>query len=105
MSSTEPTGSIKTQEAGEDLPIVFEEDDTGGSIYSQDKQDVTDYDLFTFAKYVLITVAVLFVLVALGYILAPDSAAKEVWDFTSVALNSIAALVLGYYFGRKSSDG
>lgn len=58
--------------------------------------------LFRFGKQVLLVVAVLLVAVSATRIaLDGNESAKQVWEYATVFLNSVASLVLGYYFGKR----
>ncbi len=58
--------------------------------------------LFKFGKQILAVVAVLFVAGSTVRIWLHDNeGAKEVWGYATVFLNSVASLVLGYYFGKR----
>ncbi|MCY7349824.1 MAG: hypothetical protein LH606_04045 [Cytophagaceae bacterium] len=58
--------------------------------------------LFKFGKQVLAVVALMLVAVSATRIaLNGNDSAKQVWDYATVFLNSVASLVLGYYFGKR----
>ena len=66
------------------------------------KEYVSDFDIFQLANRILAVVAVLFFIIALCRMFCVDSkGVAEVWEYSKVALNSIASLVLGLYFGKK----
>lgn len=58
--------------------------------------------LFKFGKQVLLVVAIMLLAVSATRIaLDGNESAKQVWDYATVFLNSVASLVLGYYFGKR----
>lgn len=58
--------------------------------------DVTPRHLLTFAKLILLVVAIMFSLAALSELFLPNN---SVFETCKIALPSIATLVIGYYFG------
>jgi len=61
---------------------------------------VTPLELLDFAKGVLITVVVLFVLGAATTFFQPNN---TIFEACKTILPPIATLVMGYYFGKRSS--
>lgn len=65
-------------------------------------ENVTPKDKFKLAARILAFAAVFFVVFALLESFFSDhDGVEKVWDFASVALNSIVSLIIGYYFGTK----
>jgi hypothetical protein len=73
--------------------------------FSYLKEDVTPYDIFRLAQYILIVAGGFYLLLALIRIFYTDKCnaegIKEVWEYSKVFLNSIVSLVLGLYFGAR----
>jgi len=63
---------------------------------------VTERDKFRLAKYILLIAVFIFFVVAVFYGSVDKNAAEKIWNFTSVAVNSIVTLVIGYYFGTQA---
>jgi len=62
------------------------------------RKDITQKDLLIFAKWILFTIAILFVLGCLSEIIYPGNMVFEVCKTT---LPSFATLIIGYYFGKS----
>lgn len=60
--------------------------------------NVTARHLLTFAKLILLIVAIMYSLAALSELLVPHN---SVFEACKVTLPSIATLVIGYYFGSS----
>ncbi len=58
--------------------------------------DVTPRHLLTFAKLILLVVAVMYSLAAISELISPNN---SVFETCKITLPSIATLVIGYYFG------
>jgi hypothetical protein len=73
-----------------------------------ERSEVTSLDIFKLAKSILAWCAVLFVVLASGYVasshLQVKDEMKEVWTFGSQALYGVVTLILGLYFGGKIKD-
>jgi hypothetical protein len=68
------------------------------------KENVSDQDIFKLGKTILLFVFIIFVLISVLRIVMDESkGVVDVWDFCKIVLNSITSLVLGLYFGKKSS--
>ena len=85
-------------------------DDVWGDDFEDDKyeakkileaQVVTSQDKFNLAKKILLVAAVVFVLIAAAQAFSDRSGVEKVWDYSSVALNSIISVIIGYYFGKE----
>ena len=64
-------------------------------------QDVTSQDKFNLAKKILFVSAIIFVLIAVAQSFIKSNGVEKVWDYSSVALNSIISVIIGYYFGKE----
>jgi hypothetical protein len=62
-------------------------------------------EILRFAGKILLVAAIIFIAVALAESFFGDcnKGVEKVWNFTSVALNSIVSLILGFYFGKKDT--
>lgn len=80
----------------------------GQPAFGLTKGNVTQKDIFTFAKWILAVAAgvyaIMIVLRVVNFKVLDKEAMKDVWDKTTVFLNSIITLVLGLYFGAKKED-
>ena len=65
---------------------------------------VTERDKLRLAKWILVAAALIFIGVTLLQIFYTSPATNKVWDYSSVALNSIVCVIIGYYFGSKLSE-
>ena len=83
-----------------DKEYIWEDDDLEESSISF--ENVTDKDKFRLAAKILLIAAVIFVIIAViqCYLGNDNEAVNKVWSFSSVALNSIVSLIIGYYFGK-----
>jgi hypothetical protein len=72
-----------------------------------EKTDVSEYDKFKFAKWVIGIAVGIYLAFALIRIFYTDPAGydksgiKDVWEYSKVVINSVISLVLGLYFGTK----
>jgi hypothetical protein len=83
-------------------PEQFGDEEAETSSLAIIKENVSDFDVFQFAKSILAVIGILFIIIALCRMFYADNkGVAEVWDYSKVALNSIASLVLGLYFGKK----
>ncbi|HJY22878.1 MAG TPA: hypothetical protein VJ279_08345 [Hanamia sp.] len=62
------------------------------------EQDITPRDMMKFAKSILLTLALIFILGGLSQLLKPDSG---IFEACKTILPPIATLVIGYYFGKS----
>lgn len=61
--------------------------------------DITPRDLLSFAKSILIVIALLFLLGGVAELVRPQSG---VFDTCKTVLPPVATLVIGFYFGKSS---
>ena len=73
------------------------------------KGTVTERDIFSLAKTILLFSALIYILLAILNVSTfsgiDQTKMKDVWDYSKVFLNSIISLVLGLYFGAKKENG
>jgi len=87
---------------GKELVEEFGDEQVQTSSLTIVKENVSDFDVFLLAKNILAIVGLLFFIIAMCRIFCDDNkGVTEVWEYSKVALNSIASLVLGLYFGKK----
>ena len=68
------------------------------------QKEVPDFEIFKLGKKILAVCATIFVLAAATKVIFKDNkGVDDVWDFSKTILNSITSLVLGLYFGNRSS--
>lgn len=63
-----------------------------------EKKDITPKDLLVFAKLILLTLSILFVLGAISDLIRPEVC---IFEACKTILPPIATLVIGYYFGKS----
>lgn len=63
------------------------------------KEHVTPYDLLVLARYILLSLLILFLILCLLDIWRPN---QGFFETAKTTLPPIATLVIGFYFGRKS---
>ena len=109
MATSDPT---VTQKPDIDFTQFDNEDDNGPPLGIV--KDVTARDVYKLARWILLTIAILFIIIAgirVGTaLLSPGEAdenilqaGKDIWGFGSIVLSSTATLILGYYFGTKDT--
>ncbi len=64
-------------------------------------QPIAEREKLELAKWLLLGIAILFLLGGLGLLLA-DENGQKLFDAVAAILPPIATLVIGYYFGEKS---
>jgi len=76
---------------------------SSGSI---EKEQVTERDIFMFARWILGVASGIYLVVAILYVsfnCNKPEAIKDIWDFSKVAVTNIITLVIGFYFGTRKS--
>lgn len=76
---------------------------------SLEKGSVTERDIFSLAKIILLVSAIIYLTLAILNVLDFPSVINSermnaIWDYSKVFLNSIISLVLGLYFGAKKES-
>lgn len=82
----------------------WDQDDVADQVGDElvvEKEAVTEQDKFKLAKNILLFAAFIYLGVALVTISVSPDKTEDVWNFSKVALNSLVAVVVGYYFGKK----
>lgn len=105
MTNEEQTDIPNSQEPNE----IVKFSDADNQIPASVLGEVSPKDVFRFAKQILLYALGLYAIIALSYIFLSQlngdkEASKDVWNFTSVAVNSIVSLVIGFYFGNRSQN-
>jgi len=77
------------------------DDGDESSVTPEKRSKVSEQDVFKFAQRILIVLAVIFLVVAVITMTVDNPAVDGVWTFTSAALNSIASMVIAFYFAKK----
>lgn len=79
-------------------------DDWGSSEATADikyENEVTPIHLLNFAKVILLSIAIIFILASITELVWPKN---EVFETCKVILAPIATLVIGYYFGSSKNN-
>ena len=81
-------------------PDVWEPEETPSTLIVE-KEDVSERDKFRLAKQILAFATLIYAIVAVVSVWLDSKLIQDVWDFTKIAVNSLVAVVIGYYFGKK----
>ena len=65
----------------------------------EEKEGITPKDLLKLAQYILLTIAILFIIGIISEWLMPN---KGIFDACKTILPPIATLVIGFYFGKSN---
>jgi cell division protein FtsL len=67
-----------------------------------ERKDVPPEKLFGFAKVILLFLFFLFlIIVSISIIFINNEEVRKIWSFSSVAINSLVSVLIGYYFTGK----